>query len=447
MTTYDKYKPSGIEWIGDIPEHWEVKRLKYLADANPSNIDKKSKEEEQEVYLCNYVDVYKNETIHSNMDFMKATASNDQISKFILKQGDVILTKDSESANDIGIPALVTESFDNVVCGYHLTHITPKDIQGEYLFRQFQCRFQQSYFEVSANGVTRFGLGTEKFTSALVVIPEKSEQTAIATYLDQKTAEIDHIIANKQKLIALYEEEKQTIINHAVTRGVHKNVKLKPSGVEWLGDIPEHWEVKKLKYIIKGFESGVSVNSLDSSISDNQYGILKTSCVYDYTFRPEENKIILNSDELLRARTNPKKGMIIISRMNTPELVGASGYVDRDYQNLFLPDRLWQTILNEKIDLDSKWLSYILKTNRFKQLLSVLATGTSPSMKNLGQDDVLNIPIPFVSIVEQQAIVAYIEKECSRLDTLIDKFKKQIELFQEYRTTLISEVVTGKVKV
>jgi type I restriction enzyme S subunit len=415
MTTYHKYKPSGIEWIGVIPEHWEVKRLKYLADANPSNIDKKSKGEEQEVYLCNYVDVYKNETIHSNMDFMKATASNDQISKFILKQGDVILTKDSESANDIGIPALVTESFDNVVCGYHLTHITPKDIQGEYLFRQFQCRFQQSYFEISANGVTRFGLGTEKFTSALVVIPEKNEQTAIATYLDRKTAEIDRIIANKQKLIALYEEEKQTVINQAVTRGVDKNVKLKPTGVEWLGDIPEHWEMKRLRHVTE-MKSGDGITS-ENIKEVGEYPVFGGNGLRGYfdSFTHDGNYVLIGRQGALCGNIN------------------------------YATDKFWASehaiVCTLKGNHITNWFGEVLRTMNLNQY-SVSAAQPGLSIENL---KVLQLPVP--PIDEQNAIVVLIEKECSRLDTLIDKFKKQIELFQEYRTTLISEVVTGKVKI
>jgi len=415
MNQYKTYKPSGIEWIGDIPEHWKVKRLKYIAEANPSNIDKKSKDDEQEVYLCNYVDVYKNEAIHSDMDFMKATASKDQISKFILKQGDVILTKDSESANDIGIPAYVAESFDNVVCGYHLTHITPKSIQGEYLFRQFQCSFQQSYFEVSANGVTRFGLGTDKFTSALVIIPTKLEQTSIATYLDRKTAEIDSIIVNKRKLIALYEEEKQTIINQAVTRGVDKTVKLKPSGVEWLGDIPEQWEVKRLRHVTD-MKSGDGITS--ENIKDvGDYPVFGGNGLRGYfdSFTHEGDYVLIGRQGALCGNINYATGKFWASE-----------------------HAIVCTLKGNHI---TNWFGEVLRTMNLNQY-SVSAAQPGLSIENL---KALQLPVP--PIDEQQTIVTHIKQECSRLDTLIEKYKKQIELFQEYRTTLISEVVTGKVKV
>jgi type I restriction enzyme S subunit len=226
MERYAAYKDSGVEWIEDIPEGWEVKKLKYVADARPSNIDKKSKNEEEKVLLCNYVDVYKNEFISSELAFMTATASQEQKEKFLLQKGDVLATKDSETPNDIAIPALVVEDFDSVVCGYHLTHIKPKKIIGSYLFRYFQTKYLSSYFEVSANGVTRYGLGVDKFGSALILNPSLEEQTAIANYLDRKTAEIDALIAQKQRLIELYQEEKTAIINQAVTKGMGVGVPL-----------------------------------------------------------------------------------------------------------------------------------------------------------------------------------------------------------------------------
>ena len=133
--------------------------------------------------------------------------------------------------------------------------------------------------------------------------------------------------------------------------------------------------------------------------------------------------------------------------MNTPDLVGASGYVDKDYGNLFLPDRLWQTTFIHDIEIDTKWLSFVLKSARFRMLLSVTATGTSPSMKNLKQEDFLKIVVPFPNIDEQTAIVHHIKTETARINAKIVKTKKSTALQKEYRTALISEVVTGKIKV
>src|SRR6266571_4556773 len=140
MKRHLAYKPSGNDWLGDIPESWHMKRLKYISSTRVSNVDKKS-EDEIAVRLCNYIDVYKNEFINEKIDFMKATATRKQIDAFELKKGDVILTKDSETPDDIGIPAYVDlEDTKNIVCGYHLAISTPDNsvLLGKYLFRLFQ---------------------------------------------------------------------------------------------------------------------------------------------------------------------------------------------------------------------------------------------------------------------------------------------------------------------
>ncbi len=211
------FKDSGIEWLGEIPAHWDVKKLKYVAEANPSNIDKKSKDNEDEIFLCNYVDVYNNDFISGEIDFMKATANKNQIKKFILKKGDVIATKDSETPDDIANPALVIQDFDNVVCGYHLTHIRPVKIIGDYLFRLFQSKILQAYFEVSANGVTRYGISVDKFNSVLILLPPKEEQSAIVAHIEKETARIDAKMEKTKKLIELLKEYRTALISEAVT--------------------------------------------------------------------------------------------------------------------------------------------------------------------------------------------------------------------------------------
>jgi type I restriction enzyme S subunit len=211
-------KDSGIEWIGEIPEHWEVKKLKNLALVQPSNIDKKSKDDEKEVLLCNYVDVYKNEFITDDISFMKATAADSQIEKFTLSKGDVLLTKDSEDPNDIAIPALVLHDFPNVVCGYHLTMVRPlNEIDGEFLFRVFQADSVNTHFRVSARGITRYGLSVSAFTNLPVVYPDLIEQKQIIEYIKTETTRIDKEIEATKKEIELLEEYRQSLIAEAVT--------------------------------------------------------------------------------------------------------------------------------------------------------------------------------------------------------------------------------------
>lgn len=251
LKPYPTMKDSGVPWLGEVPEHWEVNRLRNLADMRVSNVDKHTKDDEQPVRLCNYVDVYKNDYIRPSMRLMRATATQDEVERFRLAEGDVLITKDSEAWNDIGVPALVRESADDLVSGYHLALLRPfqERIVGDFLFRSLQSTSVQYQFHIEANGVTRYGLSHAAIKSVWLPVPSLPEQAAIVRFLDYMDRRIRRYIRAKQKLIKLLEEQKQAIIHRAVTRGLDPKVRLKPSGVEWLGDVPEHWAIVPLKRI------------------------------------------------------------------------------------------------------------------------------------------------------------------------------------------------------
>ncbi len=214
---YESYKDSGIEWLGEIPSHWDFRRLKHVAKVRLSNVDKHSRANEIPVRLCNYTDVYYKDFITDEIAFMEATATEEQISNFALEEGDVLITKDSESFDDIAVPAYVPETLENVICGYHLAHIKPIHIEGGYLFRAFQAEDIASQFRVSANGITRFGISKSAINDAIFLLPSVEEQKRIVEFLDRTTTEIDRAIAQKQRLIELLQEQKAILINQAVT--------------------------------------------------------------------------------------------------------------------------------------------------------------------------------------------------------------------------------------
>jgi len=212
-------KDSGVEWIGEIPEGWEVKKLKFVSEVYISNVDKKTYPNEHDVLLCNYIDVYKNEFITSNLEFMKATANIVQVKKLSINKNDVIITKDSETIEEIAIPAIVTEDFQNVVCGYHLAIIRSckKEILGKYLFRLFQSKKFSEQFSVKANGVTRYGISTYPIKNIPILLPPKKEQAQIVNHLDKHTTRIDKTIQKIEQKIKFLEEYKKSLIHHAVT--------------------------------------------------------------------------------------------------------------------------------------------------------------------------------------------------------------------------------------
>jgi type I restriction enzyme S subunit len=444
MKPYPKYKDSGVEWLGEVPDNWDVSVIKRFTETITDGAHI-SPETDGGVYPF----VSTKDVFAESIDFENCLRTSEESFEVMVKTGcqpfvgDVLFSKDGT----IGRTVVVRETRDFVVAS-SLIIIRPKKgcLDSNFFNRICQSNFFIGQVESLVKGAGLPRLSIQNLLKVVSCFPPVSEQTVIAAFLDRKAAEIDRLIANKERLIELYEEEKTAVINQAVTRGLHPDAPMKPSGIDWLGDVPEHWEVKRLRYIVKNLESGVSVNATDLPASEEDFGVLKTSCVYAYTFNPEENKAIW-PEELARAKINPRKGEIIISRMNTPELVGASGYVHQDYPNLFLPDRLWQTIFYDYGVIDTFWFSFILKCSKFRELVSITATGTSPSMKNLAQEAFLYISIPFPKKDEQAAITEHIETECSRLEIIIEKFKKQIDLLKEYRTTLISEVVTGKIDV
>ena len=215
---YESYKDSGVEWLGDVPEHWDVRRLKEVCEVFPSNVDKKTYENETPVLLCNYTDVYYNEKITPHIDFMAATASADQIKKFTLRGGDTIITKDSETADDIAIAAYVPQDLPNVICGYHLSMIRPREATcGAFMKRLFDSVYVKSCCAVYANGLTRVGLGQYALDNLEMPFPPKTEQAAIAAFLDQETTKLDTLTTEAKTAITLLQERRTALISAAVT--------------------------------------------------------------------------------------------------------------------------------------------------------------------------------------------------------------------------------------
>lgn len=211
-------KQSEIKWIGEIPNHWDIIKLKYVSDIHLSNVDKKSVNGEKDVLLCNYVDVYYNDVITDSIDFMKATAKQEQIIRFKLKYDDVLITKDSESPTDIAVPAWVSKDFGNVICGYHLALIRPnKKLDGKYLFYLFMSESISEQFYIKANGITRFGLGKEAINNGIIPLPPLSEQKEIVKHLDSKLQKITKIIKDIEIQIEILQNYRQSLIYEAVT--------------------------------------------------------------------------------------------------------------------------------------------------------------------------------------------------------------------------------------
>ena len=257
LRPYPAYTDSGLDWLGEVPEHWRVRRVANIADMRVSNVDKHVREGEEPIRLCNYVDVYHNDRIRADISFMPATAKKAEIRRFRVAAGDVLLTKDSEDWTDIGVPALVEYAANDLVCGYHLAMLRPSSafLDSGYLFRALGDSGVARQFRVAANGVTRYGLSRNAIRCVRIPLPPVLEQGAIVRYLDHADRRIRRYIRAKERLIELLEERKRALIHEAVTGRIDVRTgqpypAYKDSGVEWLGKVPEHWELRRLGQLI-----------------------------------------------------------------------------------------------------------------------------------------------------------------------------------------------------
>jgi restriction endonuclease S subunit len=435
---YEKYKPSGVDWLEDVPEHWVVKRLKYAALVQPSNVDKKTEEGEIPVHLCNYTDVYNNETIHASLKFMEASATYEEIRKFRVSIGDVIVTKDSESPNDIAIPAFVSETTGDLVCGYHLTQIKPKEIDGRYLFRLFQSKRFNDQFTVAANGITRFGLPQYSIANACVILPTIKEQQSIAAFLDFKTSQIDALIVKKRELLNKLAEKRQALITHAVTKGLNPKAKMKDSGVEWLGDVPEHWEVKRWKFLL---QSPLKYGANESAeLTDRELpryiritDIGDDGTLLDETFKSIPLEIaknyLLKDGDILLARSGATVGKSFLYRKEMGKAAYAGYLIRARCSDELLPD----------------FANYFLQSTSYWQWLkSVFIQAT---IQNVSAEKYANFCFCDPSLDVQKEIIAFLDLKTREIDFQTSKIQLAIEKLQEFRSALITNAVTGKIDV
>ncbi|WP_336631618.1 MULTISPECIES: restriction endonuclease subunit S [unclassified Microbacterium] len=229
-------RDSGVEFLGEVPWHWDVQPAVTLARVLTSTVDKKSYEGEQPVKLCNYTDVYYSDRIVDSSHFMMATATSEQIAKFSVRAGDVPFTKDSETAADIGIPSYAPRDLPGTVYGYHLSIFRPMDKRrGRFLKYLLESDYAKAYFEAKTPGVTRVGLGQATIRYFRAPTPPVEEAVAIADYLDRETAQIDAFIAKNEQLITLLTERRGAVIARSVSRGVRDGIALKRLCAFWVG--------------------------------------------------------------------------------------------------------------------------------------------------------------------------------------------------------------------
>lgn len=436
-----------LDWFPDLPAGWHCMPLKAVCDYRVSNVDKVPADGELPVRLCNYTDVYHNEFIRLDMDLMQTTATRAEIERFGLAVDDVVITKDSETWDDIGVPAVIAESAPDLVCGYHLAMLRPNacELDGRFLFRCLQARPMQFQFERTATGVTRFGLGVDAIGRLYLPVPPLARQRAIAAFLDRETAKIDAMIVAKERLLALLAEKRRALIACAVTRGINPSVPLRESGLSWIGLIPRHWSLERLKFQIDGIEQGWSPQCLNMPAAPDEWGVLKAGCVNGPEFDQTENKT-LPPDLDPQPELEVRPGDVLMSRSNTVQLLGSTALVRDVRPKLLLCDKLYR-IHTKSSRVHKPYLVQLLRSPPGRFEFERDATGASNSMQNIGQDSVKNVWLPLPPVDEQELISEYIDRENHRADTVSLKTAETIALLRERRAALIAAAVTGQLRV
>jgi type I restriction enzyme S subunit len=304
----------------------------------------------------------------------------------------------------------------------------------------------KSYLKAQGYGGTKIQLSLDDVANLLLTVPPVHEQQRIATFLDRETAKIDALVEEQRRLIELLKEKRQAVISHAVTKGLDPNAPMKDSGVEWLGEVPAHWEVKRVKDCTLSIEQGWSPQCDAFPVeSRDEWGVLKVGCVNAGYFDPSENKAFP-----IELKPMPELGVVagdvLISRANTRELVGRAAVATENHSNLMICDKLYRIRLRERT-CSPTFLGAYLGASNVRGQIELSATGASSSMVNIGQATILELAIPVPPTAEQIAIARQLDQERLRIDGLVAASESAIALLQERRSALISAAVTGKIDV
>jgi type I restriction enzyme S subunit len=429
-----------LAWTQQLPTGWAVKPLRAVSNYVVSNVDKIPVDGELPVRLCNYSDVYNNEFIFQRIDFMACTATKDEITKFGLLVDDVIITKDSESWDDIGIPALVVETAEDLVCGYHLALLRPHEtvLSGRFLLRCLQAKVLRIQLELAANGVTRFGLPKSDIGAMRLPVPPLERQLAIADFLDRETARLDALVAAKQRLLELLAEKRKAIIATTITRGLDTKVKLRDSGVPWLGEIPAHWEIRRVRTISQFITSGPrgwSERVGDEGSLFIQSGDLNDSLQVAF----ETAKRVSVTDDAEAARTKLQDGDIVvcITGAKTGNVAVCAYVPEPAYVNQHL------CLVRPTADVLPVFLGSALKSSVGQRQFTIFQYGLKQS---LNLEDVREVVVALPPLAEQHAIVEHIAREATKLDTVRAATERTIALLKERRSALIASAVTGQLE-
>lgn len=431
---YAEYKDSGVEWVDDIPSTWEVKPV--FALFTPE-MEKNLDGIETNVLSLSYGRIIQRD-VENNHGLLPESFNTYQI----VNDGDIILRL-TDLQNDKRSLRVGLATQKGIITSAYLKLSALKEIDPKFAYRLLHSYDTTKVFYGMGGGL-RQSMKFEDFRRLPILVPPKSEQTQIANFLDYETAQIDSLIAKQEKLIELLKEKRQAVISHAVTKGLNPNVAMKDSGVEWLGQVPEHWILSNLKYFAS-IQGGYAFNS-DLFVEEGTQ-VLRIGNVYQNTLSLDRQPIYI-SNELVKNF----KDFIVSKNDVLMSLTGTLGKRDYGFAIKVKTDEKY--LLNQRVanispnpsKIDTDFMVYVLWSESYLTQLYSLPSGTKQA--NLSNSDVLGIQIVVPpSLEEQKDIAKYLKNKLLKFDDMILKAESAISLMQERRTAFISAAVTGKIDV
>lgn len=280
-----------------------------------------------------------------------------------------------------------------------------------------------------------------------VILPSIKLQKTLANYLDHETAKIDTLISAKERLLDLLTEKRQSLITHVITCGLNPDVPMRDSGVEWIGNIPQHWNIKRIKFLIHSIDTGFSPQCYNFPAQEGEWGVLKTGCVNGGIFNPQENKTLPPEIEI-PLEIEVKKDDILMSRASgSIDLIGSVALVENQpNERLLLSDKIFRLRLNTEIS-DANFFVITMGSLIIRQQILQFVSGAEGLANNITQSDIRELLIPIPPIEEQIKMVSFIKEKISTIDTLSQVALKTINYLQERRTAIITAAVTGQIRI
>ena len=434
LKPYEEYKDSGISWLGKIPLKWDVRRMKLLL----REVDSRSSSgKEQLLRVSQYTGVTQRKASDGSVEPDTRAAS--LVGYKQVTVDDLVINIMLAWNGSMGV-----SRYDGIASPAYCVYRFQSGALPWYYHELLRLPVYKGRIKTASTGVveSRLRLYSDDLGRIEVIQPPEGEQAAIVRFLGHANRRLERAIRAKRKLIALLNEQKQTIIHRAVTRGIDPTVPLKPSGIPWLGDIPQHWELRRLRTIVSRIEQGVSPQASGFLAEGNSWGVLKSGCVNHGVFRQTEHKQ-LAKDFQIDPGIVVNIGDVLISRAcGSPKLVGSVGKVEALDYKLILSDKTFRAVFRELVDVD--FMVYSMNSVYYRQQVEQAISGADGMANNIPLSELKSFAFALPPLSEAKEIVVHLDYELCQFNTAIARTEREITLLREYRTRLISDVVTGK---